>query len=126
MPKRPQPHSHEARQARAALREYMARAELSGNVLSKRCGVSQSTVSRFLDGTTKTVTPAVRRALVYAEIELSDCIDARPSAVDNPRVRDALGGWPGAPESVEVLVSLLRALAPIVQAIQTRGAGSAS
>jgi hypothetical protein len=125
MSRKPRAYSSEALGVRAVFQAHLAATQTSANAFAKKCGVSQSTISRFLGGTTKTVTPAVRSALSYAGIQAENCIKGTIPHIDNPKVREALErSWDGSPESVEILVALLRALGPVVQMIRASSAGS--
>lgn len=116
MPRTAKPTTSEAVRAREALRLYLKRQSVSVNALSQAAGVGQPTVSRFLSGRTKSVTPAIRPLLDYANIDFENGITEIGSVLDNPRVRDALERvWDGRPETADLLARLIEALGPVLK-----------
>ena len=105
--------SDETVRARDALTKYLASAGLSVNSFARACGVKQCTLSRFFGGRTKTLTPAVRRALSYAGIDLETGITRITPSTENPRLRQALEkAWDGTPEMADLLADVIEALGP--------------
>jgi len=116
MPRTAKPTTLEAVRCREALRQYLKRRSMSVNALSQVVGVGQPTVSRFLSGRTKSVTPAIRPLLEYADIDSENGITEIGSVLDNPRVRDALERvWDGRPETADLLARLIEALGPVLK-----------
>lgn len=88
---------------------------MSANALAKSAGVGQPTLSRFLSGVTRKVTPGVRQALSYAGIDDKKCITPLPNAADNGALRAALGRvWDGTDESAELIAQFLEAIGPLL------------
>ena len=88
---------------------------MSANALAKSSGVGQSTLSRFLSGVTRKITPEVRRALRYAEIDHEKCITSGPNAPDNATLRAALSRvWDGTDEGAELIARFLEAIGPLL------------
>lgn len=104
-----------ADRARSDLKGYLVEKGMSANALAISAGVGQPTLSRFLSGVTKKVTPQVRRALKYAGIEEEKCITSSPNAADNGVLRDALGRiWDGTDEGAELIARFLEAIGPLL------------
>lgn len=104
-----------ADRARADLRNYLAVKGMSANALARSAGVGQPTLSRFLSGVTRKVTPEVRRALSYAGIDHNKCIAPSQNAVDNGVLRAALSQvWDGTDEGAELIAQFLEAIGPLL------------
>src|SRR3954471_15687642 len=97
MPKRIMATSPSVQEARQRLRSFLVVEGQSVNAFAARHGVTQSTVQRLLAGRTKKLTPAVRKILRYAKIEVEQRItEEATGAMDNPRLRTALEqAWDG-------------------------------
>lgn len=116
MPRKAKPATLEAVRSREALKAYITRRDISVNALSIEAGVGQPTISRFLSGRTKTVTPVIRPLLIYAGIESEIGITRISSLLDNPRVQEALEHvWDGRAETAEMLARLIEALGPVLR-----------
>ena len=99
-------------EARERFRAYLRAEGMTVNSFSNKHKLTQSTVQRLHTGRTKKITPAVRKILDYAKIELESGITKeRYSAVDNPRLRAALEqAWDGSPETLELLAAVIEAI----------------
>lgn len=88
---------------------------LTPNAYAGQCGVGQWTLSRFLNGRTKNITPAMEPALRYARIDWNTGITNPATAADNARLRNALNKvWDGSEETAELLAGMIEALGPVV------------
>lgn len=99
--------------ARTMLAAYFERPGKSEMQLSRETGVPQYTISRFMTGRTKSVTPAIGRALVYATNGIESGL-GKLSA--DPRIQRALGSaWDGTEQGTALLASAIDALAPVIR-----------
>lgn len=113
MPRTARPVSAETIRIREALIKHIRSAGLTPNAYASLCGVGQWTISRFLSGATKTVTPAVMPALSYAGIDLESSIADVADPIDNPRLRQALEKtWDGSPQMADMLAEIIEAVGP--------------
>lgn len=104
---------------RRELQDYLNRQDITANRLSFLTKVGQSTVSRFLTGRTKTVTPAISKVLIYAGIENSPTIPCITDGVDNSRLRAALErNWDGTAEGADKLAVLIDAVGPMLRSMR--------
>ncbi|WP_248799031.1 helix-turn-helix transcriptional regulator [Pseudomonas sp. MWU13-2105] len=102
--------------ARSQLRRYITELGISDNEYSRRCGVPQYTLSKFLNGHIKTLTPAVEKALCYANIGI---IHDVTDLTQHPAIRKALGhAWDGTAQGAETLALMIEAMAPLIRASQ--------
>lgn len=105
--------------ARDQLRAYLS---VKGNTETELCrasGVAQYTISRFLTGRIKSLTPEVRRFMTYANngIEGNEDRVAR-----DPRIVGALyNAWDGTDAGISLLASTINALAPVIRQAQVKG-----
>lgn len=100
--------------ARSQLRRYITELGISDNEYSRRCGVPQYTISKFLSGHIKTLTPAVEKALSYANIGIIHDI---ANLTQHPAIRQALGhAWDGTEEGAQTLALMIEAMAPLIRA----------
>lgn len=107
----------EVRTARAQLRHHITALGISDNEYSRRSGVPQYTLSKFLNGHIKTITPAIERALNYANIGIAH--DITP-LTQNPAIRRALGhAWDGTEQGAETLALMIEAMAPVLRSTQS-------
>lgn len=105
--------SVEVAQGRTLLAAYLARPGNSGSDLARRSGVPQYTVSKFLTGRIKSMTPPVKRLLQFAEIGIDVGLSKLTS---DPRIQRALGSaWDGTEQGVSLLASAINALAPVIR-----------
>lgn len=103
--------------ARAMLTAYLAEPGRSGLELSRRSGVPQYTISRFKTGRTKTLTPAMERAL---RIAIDGIAERRQDISDRPRIRRALGlAWDGSEDGAELLARVIESLAPLIRSARS-------
>ena len=117
MPRTSRPSTRGLCRAVDDFRAHLRAEAVSENAFAKRHGLVQSTVHRFVAGRTKSLTPAARKILTYAKIELQTGItEESPAAVDNPQLREALErAWDGRPETVELLASLIDAVGSAIR-----------
>lgn len=74
----------------------------------------QYTISKFLSGHIKTLTPAVEKALLYANIGIIHDI---ANLTQHPAIRQALGhAWDGTEEGAQTLALMIEAMAPLIRA----------
>ena len=112
---------------RQHLREYLNREGITANRLSALAKVGQPTVSRFLTGRTKTVTPAISKVLTYAGIDRSSTIPRIAEGVDNSRLRAALArNWDGTAEGADKLAVLIDAIGPTLHLMRLGSAAGRS
>jgi hypothetical protein len=105
--------SAETIRIREALAEHIRNTGHSVNFFAALCGVRQYTLSRFITGVTKNITPAIRSALGYAGIDCELGITAEAQPLDNARLRRALEKtWDGSPEMAELLADIIEAVGP--------------
>lgn len=103
--------------ARSQLRRHIADLGISDNEYSRRAGVPQYTISKFLNGHIKSITPAVERALVYANIGISYDI---AQLIEHPAIRRALGhAWDGTEQGAQSLALMIDAIAPVLRSSPT-------
>jgi hypothetical protein len=99
--------------ARTLLASYLARSGNTEMGLSRASGVPQYTISKFLTGRIKSLTPQVKLALHYANIGMDSEISILTS---DPRIQRALGSaWDGTDQGVTLLASAINALAPVIR-----------
>lgn len=99
--------------SRDKLRLYLSKKDRSESQLSRECGVPQYTISRFLSGRTKTVTPSISVVLCYANIGINEGVDQLYS---EPAIKAALSNaWDGTTRGMERIASTLNALAPLLR-----------
>ena len=119
MPRIAKPHTEESQRMRQHLQDYLNRKDITANRLSSLAKVGQPTVSRFLTGRTKTVTPSISKVLAYAGINQSSSIPRITEGVDNSRLRAALErNWDGTAESADKLAVLIDAIGPILRSMR--------
>jgi hypothetical protein len=119
MPRKAKPHTEESQRMRQGLQDYLNRESITPNRLSSLVKVGQPTVSRFLTGRTKTVTPAIRKVLTYAGIDRLSTIPRITEGVDNSRLRAALErNWDGTADGADKLAVLIDAIGPILRSMQ--------
>ena len=105
--------SAEVMQARTLLAAYLARPGNTEVSLSKASGVPQYTISKFLTGRIKSLTPHVQLALQHANIGITASIS---TLTGDPRIQRALGSaWDGTDQGVMLLASAIDALAPVIR-----------
>lgn len=98
--------------ARERLKDFMASNGVRGVDFYDAVGVRQDTVSKFLTGATKSITPKIASVLEYARIG----INGISSLVEDHQIRSALASaWDGTPEGRALLAEAIQALAPIIR-----------
>lgn len=104
---------------RQQLQDYLNRNGITANKLSSLVNVGQPTVSRFLTGRTKTVTPAISKVLTYAGIDQLKSIPRITLSIDNSRLRTALErNWDGTAEGAYKLAVLIDAIGPMLHSMR--------
>ena len=104
---------------RQLLKDYLNRKDITANRLSHMAKVGQPTVSRFLTGRTKTITPAISKVLTYAGIDRSSEIPRITPCDDNFRLRAAIErNWDGTAEGADKLAVLIDAIGPILRSMR--------
>lgn len=105
--------SIEVAKARTLLAAYLAHPGNSEMGLSRVSGVPQYTISKFLTGRIKSLTPHVQLALKYANIGIEVSVGKLTA---DPRIQRALGSaWDGTEQGVTLLASAIDALAPVIR-----------
>lgn len=113
MPRIATPISLDVLTARDKLKLYLSHKGHSEAELSRRSNVPQYTISRFVHGRTKTVTPSILIALNHANIGISDTAE---QLFNHPIIKAALSNaWDGTPQGIERIASTLSALAPLLR-----------
>ena len=103
---------------RLELQAYLNRKNISANKLSSLSKVGQSTVSRFLTGRTKNVTPAISLVLSYAGIDQSHPINCIVLDTGHARLRDAIArNWDGTLEGADKLAVLIDTIGPMLRSM---------
>lgn len=91
--------------------------------LSRLSGVGQYTISKFLTGKIKSLTPDVMKFLIYA---IDGINESSPRVTDDPRILRALcNAWDGTEAGINLLASTINALAPVIRQVQVKDAHSA-
>jgi transcriptional regulator with XRE-family HTH domain len=102
--------------AQSQLRRHISELGISDNEYSKRSGVPQYTLSKFLNGHIRTITPAVEKALSYANIGITYDVSL---LTQNPAIRQALGhAWDGTEQGAQTLALMIDAMAPVIRSAQ--------
>lgn len=112
---------------RRLLQDYLNRKDISVNRLSSLTKVGQPTLSRFLSGRTKTITPEILKVLSYAGIDRKLPIKSITQGVDNSSLRAALErNWDGTREGADKLVVLIDAIGPMLRSMRLGSAKESS
>lgn len=99
--------------ARSHLRRHIHALGISKSEYSRRSGVPQYTISKFLNGHIKTITPDVEQALIYANIGIAHDI---AQLIQHPAIRQALGhAWDGTEQGAQSLALMIDAIAPVLR-----------
>jgi hypothetical protein len=115
MPRKAIPYSPEAQRARVELTKYLAMPGRKALALSKAAGIAQPTLSKFLTGRTKTVTPDIRRALEYAGIAIDMGIAEADNLADNAILYGALmRAWDGTFDHAKLLAEVIETVGPVL------------
>ena len=118
MPRIATQESREVKDARTLLAAYLERDKHSESQLSKLSGVPQYTISKFLTGRIKSLTPDVRKFLVFANNGITQGANL---LTDDPRIQRALGSaWDGTDQGVALIASAINALAPVLRDAQAK------
>lgn len=117
MPRIASPVSPEVLLARNRLRTYLSVKGHSEVGLARQSGVAQYTISKFLTGRIKSLTPDVQKFLVYA----GNGIDGGERVTRDPRILRALcNAWDGTEEGIGLLAITINALAPVIRQAQIK------
>jgi len=115
MPRKAIPHTSEAILARQAIRHHLERTQTCAYVLAREAGVGQPTLSKFLNGHTKSVTDDIRKVLDYSGITDNPRILESPRSEENASLRDAITRvWDGSREHAAALAELIEAVGPVL------------
>lgn len=99
--------------ARRALRAYLDEPGRTQVALSAECGIAQYTISKFLSGRIKTLTPDVKEVMRVANIGIKE-VGARLSS--DVRIQRALGAaWDGTDKGTQLLARAIEALGPVLR-----------
>jgi hypothetical protein len=119
MPRIAKPHTDECQRMRRQLQEYLNSQNITANKLSQLAGVGQPTVSRFLGGRTKSVTPEVSKVLIYAGIDRKRLISGIGENPGQSRLREALErNWDGTAEGADKLAVLIDTMGPMLRSMR--------
>jgi len=89
--------------------------------LSRASGVPQYTISKFLHGRIKSLTPDIQKLLAYADIGIPVGVDVLST---DPRIRQALGNaWDGTEGGTELLARTIHALGPVIRTARSKAQG---
>ena len=112
---------------RCLLQDYLNGKDISVNRLSFLAMVGQPTLSRFLSGRTKTITPEILKVLNYAGIDRKLPIKRITHGVDNSSLHAALErNWDGTSEGADKLVILIDAIGPMLRSMRLDSAKESS
>ena len=108
--------------ARRALRAYLNEPGRTQVALSAECGIAQYTISKFLSGRIKSLTPDVRMVMTVAKIGITD-VGTRLSS--DARIQRALGAaWDGTEMGTQLLARAIEALGPVLRDVSSQKDGS--
>lgn len=117
MPRKPAPVDPKVVAARQRLQFYLDTNKLTQSSFAARCGIGQPTVSKFLDGQVKSLTPAVRRMLDFASIDWNTGMESVRGAADNVLLEAALNRvWDGTTAHARLLAGVIEAVGPLLSA----------
>lgn len=111
--------------ARRALRAYLDESGRTQVALSEETGIAQYTISKFLSGRIKSLTPDVREVMRVAEIGINE---AGNRLSGDARIQHALGAaWDGTEAGTQLLARAIEALGPVLRdaSLQKQGGGRA-
>ena len=110
--------SFEVVAARVQLEKYLAQEGHSETKLSAISNVPQYTISKFLRGRIKSLTPEVLKFLSYANIGINSDLTR---LLNEPLIQSALGNaWDGTDEGIHWLATTINALAPVIRSATAR------
>ena len=113
MPRIATEQSTETIKARRALQAYLRVPGRTQVSLSKESGVKQYTISKFLSGRIKSLTPDVRALMKVASISINE---AGSRLSTDTRIQHALGAaWDGTDFGTELLARAIEALGPVLR-----------
>jgi hypothetical protein len=83
--------------------------------LANLAGIGQPTLSKFMNGRTKTLTHDIRAVINYAELKLDSGISDNPQIGNVPAIQDAIASvWDGSMEHATALAELIEAVGPVL------------
>ena len=118
MPRIATPPNVEVMQARTLLAAYLSYSGSTEMAISRATGVPQYTISKFLTGRIKSLTPQVVLLINYANNGINYGIDKLST---DPRIQRALGSaWDGTDQGITLLASAINALAPVIRSAKSK------
>jgi len=113
--------SAETIKARRALEAYLQEVGRSQVALSKESGIPQPTISKFLSGRIKSLTPDVRAVMKIADIGIND---RGATLSSDTRIQHALGeAWDGTEAGTRLLARAIEALGGVLRDATARTRG---
>lgn len=113
MPRIATEQSTETIKARRALQAYLGVPGRTQVALSQKSGIRQYTISKFLSGRIKSLTPDVREVMKVAGIGINE---AGRRLSSDTRIQHALGAaWDGTDFGMELLARAIEALGPVLR-----------
>ena len=107
--------------ARRALQAYLDEPGRTQIALSGLSGIAQPTISKFLSGRIKSLTPDVRKVMRFANIGINE-IGTRLSS--DARIQHALGAaWDGTEIGTQLLARAIEALGPVLRDVSSQKQG---
>lgn len=107
--------------ARRALLAYLDEPGRTQVQLAMESGVAQPTISKFLSGHIKSLTPEVRAVMKIANIGINE-VGTRLS--NDPRIQHALGAaWDGTETGAQLLARAIEALGPVLRDVNLQKQG---
>lgn len=118
MPRIATEQSLETIKARRALEAYLREPGRSQVALSLAADVPQPTISKFLAGRIKSITPAVRKVIEIANIGIKE---SGATLSSDLRIQRALGeAWDGTDTGTQLLASAIEALGHVLREASAR------
>ncbi len=124
MPRKATPQSPDVQNVIARIKSYCKSSNTCIFALSRAAGVSQSALTRFINGERKTITPTASKCLAYVnyqhnwhnwhngnEKEIESFSENGYNIIENA----AKSLWDGDPRTVEFVASIIRTLKPAVE-----------
>ncbi len=118
MPRIATEQSNETINARRALQAYLGAPGRTQVALSRVSGIAQYTISKFLSGRIKSLTPDVREVIKSAGIGINE---AGSRLSKDTRIQHALGAaWDGTDFGTELLARAIEALGPVLRDVSSQ------
>jgi hypothetical protein len=124
MPRKASPQSSDVRDAISSIVSFCEGSNISILALSRSAQVSQSALSRFIDGKRKTITPTARKCIAYVNNQHNwhnrhnvDTVGLRVVGIEGSELIEnaAKSLWDGDPCTEELVASVIRTLKPTVE-----------